>query len=209
MDRLLSRSFAQTWGIDFANSLPSSPRADGQDPLKDGVGLMNWLDRAQLGPSSNVVLRWLDSQRDELDAVAERVRLLRKWFRDFVCENLGRSLTSADLGRLKRLNALVSEERRFYQIVEADDGRMPLALRFSSPWNSPESALIRIGEMLAIFICEVDFARIGICEGRDCSLIFVDRSRALARRWCSMASCGNRSKQSTVRGRAKLRYAGG
>jgi predicted RNA-binding Zn ribbon-like protein len=205
MDRVLTRSFAQTLGISFANSALLTLRTGTKDPLKDGAGLVNWLDRAGMGPSTEVVQRWQQSQCLDLEAVAERARVLREWFRGFVCENLGRSLTSADLGRLRHLNSLVKEERRFYQIVEADEGKRPLALRFRSPWSSPQSALIRIGEVLAVFVCEVDFSRIRVCQGLNCSLIFVDRSRALARRWCSMARCGNRSKQASLRGRARLR----
>jgi predicted RNA-binding Zn ribbon-like protein len=32
------------------------------------------------------------------------------------------------------------------------------------------------------------------CEGADCTWLFLDRSRTGKRRWCSMASCGNRAK---------------
>jgi predicted RNA-binding Zn ribbon-like protein len=120
-----------------------------------------------------------------------------------VRKNLGRSLTSADLAKLRKLNLLVRGERRFYQIVVSEGGKMPLALRSLSPWSSPESALILIGEVLAVFVCEVDFARLRVCEGVNCSLLFVDQSRALARRWCSMAKCGNRSKQASLRSRAR------
>ncbi len=32
------------------------------------------------------------------------------------------------------------------------------------------------------------------CEAADCTWLFLDRSRTGQRRWCSMASCGNRAK---------------
>jgi predicted RNA-binding Zn ribbon-like protein len=32
------------------------------------------------------------------------------------------------------------------------------------------------------------------CEGADCGWLFLDRSNARRRRWCSMADCGNRNK---------------
>jgi predicted RNA-binding Zn ribbon-like protein len=205
MDRLLTRSVAQTLGVSFANSALSSPRSGGRDPLRDGAALVTWLNRSGVGPGSEVMQQWLAAAPGELDAVADRARSLRKWFREFLCGNLGRSLTTADLERLGRLNSLVKEERRFYRIVEAAEGRQPLTLEFSTPWESPHSALVRIGEILALFVCEVDFARIKICQGASCSSIFVDRSRGSSRRWCSMAICGNRSKQASLRGRAKFR----
>ena len=36
--------------------------------------------------------------------------------------------------------------------------------------------------------------RLRPCANDDCRLFLVDRSRANARRWCSMATCGNRLK---------------
>lgn len=36
--------------------------------------------------------------------------------------------------------------------------------------------------------------RVRRCAGENCQLIFFDHSRPNARRWCSMARCGNRAK---------------
>lgn len=36
--------------------------------------------------------------------------------------------------------------------------------------------------------------RVRRCSGDNCALIFFDHSRPNARRWCSMARCGNRAK---------------
>ncbi|HEX5202709.1 MAG TPA: ABATE domain-containing protein [Actinoplanes sp.] len=44
-------------------------------------------------------------------------------------------------------------------------------------------------------------ARIRECDRPDCALLFVDESRAGARRWCSMDTCGARSKMSVYRSR--------
>jgi predicted RNA-binding Zn ribbon-like protein len=43
--------------------------------------------------------------------------------------------------------------------------------------------------------------RIRQCNGRRCSLLFVDASRPGKRRWCSMQRCGNLHKQRTYRDR--------
>lgn len=44
-----------------------------------------------------------------------------------------------------------------------------------------------------------ELARVRQCDG--CSLLFLDRSRPGQRRWCSMGSCGNRSKTARYRAR--------
>jgi len=73
-------------------------------------------------------------------------------------------------------------------------------------WRSPESLLLPIGEALARFVCEEDFARVKACEGHRCTLVFADHTRMQARRWCSMAICGNRAKQAAHRNRLKNKH---
>ena len=43
--------------------------------------------------------------------------------------------------------------------------------------------------------------RIRKCENAGCAVLFVDTSRSGARRWCSMAACGNRNKVAEFRRR--------
>jgi predicted RNA-binding Zn ribbon-like protein len=70
-------------------------------------------------------------------------------------------------------------------------------------WRSPESLLLPIGAALAKLVCDEDFAAVKACEGQACTLVFADRTRRRARRWCSMAICGNRAKQAAHRRRLK------
>jgi predicted RNA-binding Zn ribbon-like protein len=39
-----------------------------------------------------------------------------------------------------------------------------------------------------------DFARVKQCPGDDCGWLFLDQSKNNSRRWCDMATCGNRTK---------------
>jgi predicted RNA-binding Zn ribbon-like protein len=80
-----------------------------------------------------------------------------------------------------------------------------LELKKMQRWRSPESLLLPIGEALAKFVCEENFADIKACEGHRCTLVFADHTRRRARRWCSMAICGNRAKQAAHRNRLKKR----
>jgi len=43
--------------------------------------------------------------------------------------------------------------------------------------------------------------RVRRCLGHDCSLYFVDRSRRGARRWCTMAACGEKASSAAYRRR--------
>jgi predicted RNA-binding Zn ribbon-like protein len=118
---------------------------------------------------------------------------------------MGRPLTPRALNELGPLNKLLERDEAFSRISRhrhrgAD--RLELQRR---RWRSPESLLLPIGETLAQFVCEEDFADIKACEGHSCTLMFADHTRRRARRWCSMAICGNRAKQAAHRNRLKER----
>ena len=68
------------------------------------------------------------------------------------------------------------------------------------------SPLLPIGEALAKFVCEEDFADVKACEGHSCTLVFADHTRRRARRWCTMAICGNRAKQAAHRSRLRNKH---
>jgi predicted RNA-binding Zn ribbon-like protein len=141
----------------------------------------------------------------ELDSVAAQARSLRAWFRDFVRQHKGRPLTSKALDELAPLNRLLERDEGFGRIVVDDHSAASgLAFRKIRRWRSPEALLLPIGEALATFVCEEDFSNVKACEGPACTLLFADHTRGRARRWCSMAICGNRAKQATHRNRLKL-----
>jgi len=194
---------ADSLGLDFLNSI-ATPVDTVVDWLDSGDGLMTWLAQAKLVPVG--VLNELKARAmpGELDQVADQARALREWFRGFVHRHLGRALTPRAFGELQRLNRLLERDEMFGQIARHHDGDGgALEWQVMRRWRSPESLLLPIGEALAKFVCEEDFANVKACEGHACTLLFADRTRRRTRRWCSMAVCGNRAKQAAHRGRIK------
>ena len=57
-----------------------------------------------------------------------------------------------------------------------------------------DHVLRRVAEDAAQLITSEERERIRCCAHQGCILMFVDRSRRGARRWCSMSLCGNRAK---------------
>lgn len=51
-------------------------------------------------------------------------------------------------------------------------------------------------------------ARVRDCAGPRCGALFLDTSRPGTRRWCSMATCGNRAKKDALRTRGTVTEAG-
>jgi predicted RNA-binding Zn ribbon-like protein len=194
---------ADSLGLDFLNSI-ATPLDAPVDWLDSGDGLLGWLAQARLVPVHALNELKARAMPGELDKVADQARALREWFRRFVHKHMGRPLPPKALQELGPLNKLLQRDETFSRISrhrERDGDRFEL--RAMRRWRSPESLLLPIGEALAKFVCEEDFARVKACEGHRCTLVFADHSRMQARRWCSMAICGNRAKQAAHRNRLK------
>jgi predicted RNA-binding Zn ribbon-like protein len=194
---------ADSIGLDFLNSV-ATPVDTPVDWLDSGDGLLNWLAQAELVPMDALDELRARATPGELDKVAGQARALREWFRRFVHKHMGRPLPPKALQELGPLNRLLQGDETFSQISryrERDGNRFEL--RAMRRWRSPESLLLPIGEALAKFVCEDDFARVKACEGHSCTLVFADHTRSRARKWCSMAICGNRAKQAAHRNRLK------
>jgi predicted RNA-binding Zn ribbon-like protein len=193
-------------GLDFLNSV-ATPVDTEIDWIDSGDGLLAWLEQARLVPAK--VLEGLRAQArpGELDGIAAQARSLREWFRTFVRNHRARPLTATDLDELEPLNRLLEQDEGFGRIVADDHGHAAgIDLRMQRRWRSPEALLLPIGEALAKFVCEEDLSNVKACEGSPCTLMFIDRTRGRARRWCSMAICGNRAKQAAHRSRLKAKH---
>jgi predicted RNA-binding Zn ribbon-like protein len=190
-------------GLDFVNSI-ATPVDTPIDSIDSGDGLLSWLEQARLVPGDVLEAIRAQALPGELDKVADQARSLREWFRGFVRAHMGRPLAAKDLRALEPLNRLLERDEAFSRLVRRRDGEgAPLELRMMRRWRSPESLLLPIGEALARFVSTEDFSHVKACEGHACTLMFVDRARGRARRWCSMAACGNRAKQAAHRDRLK------
>lgn len=51
-----------------------------------------------------------------------------------------------------------------------------------------------IAQSAADLLTSAELQMVRFCEAPDCEWLFLDRSRNRSRRWCDMASCGNRQK---------------
>jgi predicted RNA-binding Zn ribbon-like protein len=97
---------------------------------------------------------------------------------------------------------LLERNDSFSRIVPRLGAGNAFELEMVRRWRTPEALLLPIGEALAQLVCEEDFSQVKACEGPSCTLLFADHTRGHARRWCSMALCGNRAKQAAHRRRA-------
>ena len=190
--------------LDFLNSV-ATPADTPIDWINDGAGLLRWLHQAGLVPGE--VLRDIGARAPpgELDSIADRARSLREWFRGFVVRHMGRPMTAESLTELEPLNRLLEGDEIFRRIVAQPTRRGRLDLQTIRRWRTPEMLLLPVAETFARFVCTEDFVHVKACEGPACTLLFADHTRGHARRWCSMAICGNRAKQAAHRERLRRR----
>lgn len=73
-------------------------------------------------------------------------------------------------------------------------------------WTVPETSGHYYQDSFALLVHELlqspDFSRLRHCE--RCTWLFLNTGRGRGRRWCSMATCGNRAKVAAHRRRAHL-----
>ena len=90
--------------------------------------------------------------------------------------------------------------RERIELVAAPDG---VRLGHSHVGDAVDDLLARIAEPIVREIGSGHEDRIRICDNETCRWIFFDESRGGRRRWCDMASCGNRAKARRHRARQK------
>jgi predicted RNA-binding Zn ribbon-like protein len=187
--------------LDFLNTT-ATPRGAQVEWLADGNDLVDWLEQARSIEAADAA-RIRESGSGALDEVARQAREFREWLRGFVTARLGKPLR-ATAAAVAPLNELLARDNRFQRVEaagrDAEDGRR-LLLRRVHRWENPGELLHPIAGAAADLICNQDFRLIRSCEGSACTLVFLDRTKAHARRWCSMAVCGNRAKAAAHRAR--------
>ena len=106
-----------------------------------------------------------------------------------------------DTGSLETINRAL-HARQIIELVPAPDG---CSVDHRHVGDPIDDALARLTEPLVLELTEGHPERIKTCASETCDWIFYDASRTSRRRWCDMATCGNRAK--AARHRAKGRAA--
>jgi predicted RNA-binding Zn ribbon-like protein len=92
--------------------------------------------------------------------------------------------------------------RQVIELVPAPDG---VSVDHRHVGDPIDDALARLADPLVVELTAGHPERIKICASDTCDWIFYDGSRTSRRRWCDMATCGNRAKAKRHRERAAER----
>jgi predicted RNA-binding Zn ribbon-like protein len=103
-------------------------------------------------------------------------------------------------GNPQRLNALLEAGSRYSELQWPRSGQPALASR--ERLQGAEGLLLPVAQAVADLLSGADFRYVRRCEGPECTLWFLDITKAHSRRWCSPAMCGNRAKVAAFRARS-------
>ncbi|MFG1643494.1 CGNR zinc finger domain-containing protein [Amycolatopsis sp. NPDC049252] len=155
----------------------STPR----EHLRRPSDLADWLDAVELGvPTPEVSEELLLNARELRESIYRAARAVAN----------GERISEEDRDHVNEWAASNAAVR-----VLDDTG---------AGWRFPAESAAR-SALAVVAVDAVDTlggAKVGtikVCSGTGCVAVFLDASRAGARRWCSMGTCGNRAKKDAMR----------
>jgi predicted RNA-binding Zn ribbon-like protein len=131
------------------------------------------------------------------DRELARVRAVRQALREIAEAIATHRVPSA--GAIDTVNRAL-RARQVIELVAAGDG---CSVDHRHVGDPVDDALARLADPLVSELTAGHPERIRICASDTCEWVFYDTSRTGRRRWCDMATCGNRAKAARHRARTK------
>jgi predicted RNA-binding Zn ribbon-like protein len=184
--------------IDFLNTA-YAPGGLPIETIGDGRALLDWMVGARLLEERESAALSRRFSRKALDAAAQEARAVREWARTWLAA--WRANPTRDYSdEVAALNKLLARATGSHELI-AIKRRFDLLER---PRFADADALVaRIALEIARVVVEEDASLLKACAGADCTLWFLDRTKAHRRVFCSATACGNRAKVAAFRRRAQ------
>jgi predicted RNA-binding Zn ribbon-like protein len=155
-------------------------------------------------PTAERAVEWFATRRlihaETLETSAkdlERIHAVRAALREVADAVVAhRAPKRAALDRVNR----TLRARSATELVAGDDG---IGIGHRHVGDPIDDALARVAEPLVQELASGNPDRLRVCANDMCRWVFYDESRAGQRRWCDMATCGNRAKAARHRARQK------
>lgn len=180
--------------IDFLNSA-YAPGGQQIETLVDGRALLDWMVGAKLVSEEEAAALQRRFTRKALDGAAQEARAVREWARAWLAA--WRANPARDYSdEIAELNELLAREDRERELVVA---KRRLSLVDRSRFADASALLAPIAVEIARLVTEEDPSLVKACAGADCTLWFLDRTKAHRRMFCSASACGNRAKVAAFR----------
>jgi predicted RNA-binding Zn ribbon-like protein len=177
--------------LSYANTLSWRGSEAPTEALKDLADLLGWLEKsAGVGAALiHETKSWSrDHQKKAARLFADSLALREAIFRIFSAFAVGQPAHDRDFAALK--TALAEAPPR--SELARSDGRY--AWRIERPRPAASNLLVPVLWSAADLLLNAEHRRIRQCANEKCLWLFLDESKSGTRRWCEMASCGNRAK---------------
>lgn len=183
------RQGAGRLSLDFIRTLRLRGSAAANEELTSATALAAWI--TQFGPCSV-------SAEDVAAAGPEQTTTRARRLREAVYE-----LITAARDAAGGSGSCPDEARRTVNEIALLPGPAPQldsAARLRWEAGDPVAATLAVIARDAIdLVTSPAIARVRDCANPGCNAMFLDSSRPGSRRWCSMGTCGNQAKKSTLR----------
>ena len=188
---------AERLWLDFVNS---DTTARGSDALHDFDRFVKWLAGAHLldAERASTMRRRAQQQPAGALAVLSDARRMRTVLRALAERGVTSHEVRTDV--LGEINRLLSRSAGTRRLEVQPDGSFVRA--FVAVGDAFAGLLIPIVESAADALILAELARVRRCADPRCGRVFQDETKNGRRRWCDMATCGNRAK--AARHRMKL-----
>jgi predicted RNA-binding Zn ribbon-like protein len=166
-------------------------REPSTETLHDLAGLTHWLAQSTFAGAKDVATlqEWSRMSATEAAALfAQAMGLREAMFRSFAAVAAGETVREADFALLQEALAQAPARRT---LVRSDDG---YAWCIEPHAASAPHLLAPVLWSAADLLIRSASAALRQCANGECLWLFLDESKSGTRRWCDMASCGNRAK---------------
>jgi predicted RNA-binding Zn ribbon-like protein len=177
--------------LDFINTVRERPLSTRVDIINEYNDLILWAHQAAILTQAETVELAEAAHRHPRAAAAvlSGARRLREaLYRVFSARAAGLVVPTADL---RTVNRAIARAMARAELVQSSDA-------FEWKWTELPPRLDRmvwaVARSAAELLTSKDLTSVRECDGYDCGWLFIDVTRNRSRRWCDMATCGNRAK---------------
>jgi predicted RNA-binding Zn ribbon-like protein len=181
--------------LDFVNSDDAARNRKGMriDALDSFEGFVRWLSASRVldAERAAAMLRRAKEQPTGASAALHEARRIRNVLRA-LAERGGAPADRATATAIGEINRILGRSAGTRRVEPRSDGGF--VRNFVTVGDVYAGLLIPVIESAADALVNGELERVRRCADPRCSRVFFDGSRNGKRRWCEMATCGNRAK---------------